>query len=487
MVLAPRFCCKLTYEKMSDPYKYSTPQEERINHEVKQRHRAYNSRSEELARQAEESGLNEALRKWGAHPPSAIHAAITDYFQYKDVPNQMRQMDGVEDSFRVAQVYAGMWLAAGPRLRLNILSDQVELHGQPVNEKEVPLLLRNAVGGWKFGRLPTYDEVVVYAAYNRYSPVEQYLNSLPSYYRDHRQILRNLGEQALGVSDELSLQMLTKSLVGAVARAVAPGCEQQTCLVLQGPQGVGKTTFFKALFGTEFFGHLDTSRDQRDWAMAMASRWCVELGELEAFTSKKSAGMLKNFLSSATDTYRRPYDRTPRTVPRHSVCVGSVNVGTPLVDDTGNRRYWMISVGTRIDTAWVEANRHRIWAAAKALYDEGEQWWFDYEMEKAVMERAEQYRQLHPWEEVLSELLPALQGGGGNVTNPKIREMLFAWEGNTPLTTPVLLALLGLPADKQDKRASNQLANIMRSFGWENKVVRRNGTAIREWRPGGSP
>lgn len=473
---------------MSDPYNrgaFGDPQSLSILAEVEQRHRASSFRSRELARQREDSGMSEALRKWGTHPTTDIQSAITDYFQYKDVPSQMRQMDGVEDSFRVAQVYAGMWLTAGPNLRLNAMSDEVELWNSIVAGKECgQLLLRNR--GWSYGKLPTFEEFEVYAQAYRYSPVEDYLLRIQATEGNHLETLYDVGRIALGITDELGLEMVAKTLIGAVARALSPGCEQQTCLVLQGPQGAGKTTFYKALFGNEFFGHLDTNRDQRDWAMAMATKWCVELGELEAFTSKKSAGMLKNFLSSATDTYRRPYDRKPRTVPRHSICVGSVNVGSPLVDETGNRRYWMVPVGDRLDIEWVRSNRDRIWAAARVLYDKGEPWWFDYDAEKVVMERAEQYRQTHPWEEVLSELLPALNGDV-EADNPKVREMLFGLEAGSALTSSVLLAMLGVSVDRQTKAHSNQLGSIMRSLGWEQKTTKRNGSAQREWKPNDNP
>jgi predicted P-loop ATPase len=437
-----------------------------------------------LARELDSNGTNEALRKWGTHPTQDIQSAITDYFQYKDVPSQMRQMDGVEDSFRIAQVYAGMWLTAGTNLRLNAMSDEVELWNTVVAGKECgQLLLRNR--GWAYGKLPTFEEVEVYAQAYRYSPVEDYLLRNQATEGNHLETLYDVGRIALGITDELGLEMVAKTLIGAVARALSPGCEQQTCLVLQGPQGAGKTTFFKALFGNEFFGHLDTNRDQREWAMAMATKWCVELGELEAFTSKKSAGMLKNFLSSATDTYRRPYDRKPRTVPRHSICVGSVNVGCPLVDETGNRRYWMVPVGDRLNIEWVRSNRDRIWAAARVLYDKGEAWWFDYDTEKVVMDRAEQYRQTHPWEDVLSELLPALNSDV-EAENPKVREMVFGLEKGNALTSSVLLAMLGVSVDRQTKAHSNQLGSIMRSLGWGLKVVKRNGKQQKEWLPDGN-
>jgi hypothetical protein len=102
------------------------------------------------------------------------------------------------------------------------------------------------------------------------------------------------------------------------------------------------------------------------------------------------------------------------------------------------------------------------------------------------MERAEQYRQTHPWEEVLSELLPALNGDV-EADNPKVREMLFGMEKGNALTSTVLLSLLGVAVDRQTKTHSNQLGSIMRSMGWEQKTTKRNGSAQREWKPNDNP
>jgi predicted P-loop ATPase len=144
----------------------------------------------------------------------------------------------------------------------------------------------------------------------------------------------------------------------------------------------------------------------------------------------------------------------------------------------------MVPVGDRLNIEWVRSNRDRIWAAARVLYDKGEAWWFDYDTEKVVMDRAEQYRQTHPWEDVLSELLPALNSDV-EAENPKVREMVFGLEKGNALTSSVLLAMLGVSVDRQTKAHSNQLGSIMRSLGWGLKVVKRNGKQQKEWLPDG--
>lgn len=418
--------------------------------------------------------------------PDPIQRWLEEYDRLDESTEPQRRMEGTQQVFETAQVYAGLWAACGRRLRFNLLSDEVELNGSPVANKE-EAAMHLGVSGWRHGRLPSFEEVEVFARCNAHSPVATYLRSLPAADGDPHDTLQDVGRCALGVTDELALRMVAQTLIGAVARALQPGCEQQTCLVLQGPQGAGKTTFFKALFGQEFFGHLDTSRDQRDWAMAMHSRWCVELGELEAFTSKKSAGMLKSFLSSSYDTYRRPYDRTTRTVKRHSVCVGTVNVGTPLVDETGNRRYWVVPVGERVDLDWVRANRDRVWAAALALYDADVPWWFEREEEARVMVRAEEYRETHPWEELLGELLPALADGPHAAVSERVRGLLFHHDHTAPLTSSVLLAMLGVDTGHQNRTHARQLGAIMRPLGWDLRKKVRDGVARKEWFPAGSP
>lgn len=474
---------------MSDPYSgaaFTDPQSIAICSQARESGRAQSFRSRQRSAASSDDPAVAALRKWDVLPSPAIQVAIVDYYAHQGTPEQLRRMEGLQQSFELAQLMAGMWLSAGPNLCLNTLSGQIELDGAPITEKQGQLLLRNKA--WCYGRLPTYEEMEAYGVHHPYSPVARYLLSLEAGSEDPLAVLHELGRRALGVSDSLSLAMVAKTLIGAVARALEPGCDHQSCLVLQGPQGIGKTSFFAALFGKEFFGHLDTNRDQRDWAMAMASRWCVELGELEAFTSKKSAGMLKNFLSASIDTYRRPYERSPRTIKRHSICVGSVNVGCPLVDETGNRRYWMVSVERPIDVAWVRQQRDRLWAAAVSLFQQGEPWWFDGETESQVVARAENYRQSHPWEEVLAELLPALahRDGEHQGLSRRVQEMLFAYGGQGYPTSADLLDLLGIPVDRQTRRDSNQLGVILRSLGWSLKTVKVQGRSKKVWAPSGA-
>ena len=182
--------------------------------------------------------------------------------------------------------------------------------------------------------------------------------------------------------------------------------------------------------------------------------------------------------------------------PRHTVCVGSVNVGSPLVDETGNRRFWMVSVPDLVNVGWVLENRNRLWASATALYQAGEPWWFDYEEEQVVMQRAEEFRQTHPWEEVLREVLPVL--AGGEVEKEELtetaRNILYTFFSESeekrykyPFypTTNELLEMLGVHVERQTRSDANQLGSILQSLGWINKPGKRGGASKRAWYPKG--
>jgi predicted P-loop ATPase len=150
----------------------------------------------------------------------------------------------------------------------------------------------------------------------------------------------------------------------------------------------------------------------------------------------------------------------------------------------------MVAVGNSLDIEWVTENRDQIWGAAKTLYQRGTPWWFDRATEQVVMARAEDFRQKHPWEEILSEVLPALKGDMSDAEletlSPSIREMLFGFDKSERLTTNAILQILGVTPDRQGRAASNQLAAVMRSLGWDFKVVKRNGIQQKEWRPNAS-
>src|SRR5579859_1040975 len=127
--------------------------------------------------------------------------------------------------------------------------------------------------------------------------------------------------------------------IGSVARAYRPGCKFDTMLVLEGPQGLGKSLGVRALYGDAVFGESPIDLGSKDRFLALQGFWAREWAELDGH-GKADERRVKSFLSAQEDDFRPPYGRTNVRVPRACVIVATLNppqLGY-LVDETGNRR-----------------------------------------------------------------------------------------------------------------------------------------------------
>ena len=152
-------------------------------------------------------------------------------------------------------------------------------------------------------------------------------------------------------------------LVAAVRRARHPGSPLDQVLVLEGPQGCGKSTALRVLAADDawFTDALPSVKDARQVIEATAGKWIVEDSELAA---KMAAAGFKAFLSATHDEARLAYQRESTRVPRSFVVVGTTNATDDyLRDATGNRRFWPVRV-RRFDLERLAAARDQLWAEA---------------------------------------------------------------------------------------------------------------------------
>lgn len=217
------------------------------------------------------------------------------------------------------------------------------------------------------------EALIAVAAERSYHPIKEYLNSLPAW--DGIERLNTLLIDYLGAEDnEYSRAVIRKTLVAAVARIYEPGTKFDSVLILNGPQGIGKSTFFARL-GTRWFSDSLTINDMRDKAAAekLQGYWLLELGEL-AGIKKTDVETVKSFVTRTDDKYRASYGVNVESHPRQCVIVGTTNSeGGFLRDITGNRRFWPVRVsGNGVKKAWELQEVDQIWAEALYVYKNGE-------------------------------------------------------------------------------------------------------------------
>lgn len=235
------------------------------------------------------------------------------------------------------------------------------------------------------------EALIAVAAERAYHPIKEYLISLPDW--DGIERIDTLLIDYLGAEDnEYSRAVIRKSLAAAVARIYEPGIKFDSVLILSGPQGIGKSTFFSRLGGKWFSDSL-TITDMRDKTAAekLQGYWLLELGEL-AGIKKTDVETVKSFVSRTDDKYRASYGVNVESHPRQCVIVGSTNNENGFLRDiTGNRRFWPVRVsGNSSKRAWELKDIDQIWAEALSVYRNGEDLFLKgYEAQKAISEQAD--------------------------------------------------------------------------------------------------
>lgn len=205
------------------------------------------------------------------------------------------------------------------------------------------------------------------ASNNPFHPVQDYLTGLRW---DGTRRVETLLIDYLGCPDTAyHRQVATKFLVAAVTRIFEPGHKFDHALVLEGAQGIGKSSVARILGRQKWFSELHGDLGDRKLQVeGMLGRWILELPEL-AGLRKSEVDDTKAFLSDSQDTVRLAYERRSKTYHRQQVFIGTTNEYAYLKDATGNRRFWPVRITVkRIDIQRLEREIDQIWAEATATY-----------------------------------------------------------------------------------------------------------------------
>ena len=227
-----------------------------------------------------------------------------------------------------------------------------------------------------YGPTKTADALSIAASRRAYHPIKDYLNGLPAW--DGVERVDTLLTDYLGAADTPYVHAVTrKTLIAAAARVFNPGIKFDTVLILNGPQGTGKSTLFAKLAG-DWFSDALTLTDMRDktGAEKLQGYWIIELGEL-AGMHKMDVESVKGFLSRTDDKFRPSYGRVVENHPRQCIIVGTTNAEQGFLRDaTGNRRFWPVRVtGESNKKAWrmTPETIQQVWAETLTYYKAGEQ------------------------------------------------------------------------------------------------------------------
>ncbi len=302
------------------------------------------------------------------------------------------------------------------RIRFNLITKQVEItNGRfaPETPSGLPVGIKNWLGShWQLttSTMEVADQLLrVAQRWCAYDPVVEYLRGLTwdRISRVDSWLTRYCGVEPTPYASKVG----AKFLISACARALNPGCKVDTVLVLEGDQGVRKSTTL-GILGGAWFTDTPMVLGDKDSRLLAACKWIVELGELKSLLRDDDAA--KGFLSQRYDDFRPPYGRAPEQFLRRCVFAGSTNEHEYLQDATGNRRYWAVKTG-RCNTEALARDRDQIWAEATFRYlsaevnpDQadpacpGERWWFPDEEQSEADEVIADRRTEDPWVQMIT-------------------------------------------------------------------------------------
>jgi len=220
---------------------------------------------------------------------------------------------------------------------------------------------------WKPSRNVLREFVEGIARQAPYNPAQDYFNSLSGKW-DGVYRLETMFQRHMGAPNRPAVRELGQLLCYAVVRRVfQPGFKFDMMPILQGLQGLGKSSLFELLCPNPewFLNSVRLDLEEKRLYTQIQGKLFVEFGEL---SGKKSTEIekIKAFVTQKKDELIKNHATEVSEYHRLAVFVGTTNEHRVLRDLTGNRRFPIIPVTKELDWDALKAERDQLWAEAVA-------------------------------------------------------------------------------------------------------------------------
>ena len=312
----------------------------------------------------------------------------------------------------------------------------------------------------EFNKDIIFDAVLAYSLSNAFNPLkdslERYQKGWDKTKRLENWLIEICGAVYANEDEKKYLQAVgTKVLISAVARVFKPGCKVDTVLILEGNQGIKKSSLVTELalgYGLEFTERFDKIKE---CVSDMLGKWIIELPELKSLQGDQDT--IKSFLSKREDTVRLSYARSSEDHPRSSIFIGTTNNSEYLKDQTGNRRFFPIKI-TKCDLNKLKTVLKQLWGEAVHLFKQGETWWFDESNadDNLILETAHQLQTSKIFkDEKEEEVKEYLESNNLNIVNSK--DIWIKVFGGT---------------NEFKKSDQMRISTILKNIGFERKIIK---------------
>ena len=308
----------------------------------------------------------------------------------------------------------------------------------------------------RLGKDTTHDAVSKYARENAFHPVRNYLDGL-QWDREFR-LCTWLADGFGAELSEYTAAVGIMFLISMVARIYQPGCKVDHMMILEGEQGLLKSSACNILAGGYFSDQLPDITNKEAF-QHLRGKWLIEVAELHTY-SRAAVDHFKAFLTREVERYRPPWGRKEVHEPRQCVFIGTTNKTVYLKDATGNRRAWPIKIGD-ISLDWLRDSRDQLFAEAVQLYLDGAHWWPDREFEqKTICDEQETRYETDAWEEPIRLYLDGLSVKKTTILDVAVGALGF--EKEPPVAIPYQpYPVRGTPINRLGPNDQHRIAAVL--------------------------
>jgi hypothetical protein len=271
---------------------------------------------------------------------------------------------------------------------------------RPVTDTDVSAMQEwlQLSGLTRIGKDTTHQAVDLVAHENAFHPVRDYLNNL---LWDGEDRLSDWLSSYLGADSSPYTKAIGQMFViSMVARILDAGCKADYMVILESPQGWGKSAACEILGSKWFSDNLPDVSSGKDVDQHLAGKWLIEIREMSAM-SKADTTLLKAFITRRVERYRPSYGRKEVIQPRQCVFIGTTNQKVYLRDETGGRRFWPVKISS-IDLHALAEDRDQLFAQAVHAYRNGVRWWPDGDFEREHIAPEQEARfEADAWEQIV--------------------------------------------------------------------------------------
>lgn len=226
----------------------------------------------------------------------------------------------------------------------NELTDVIEIKDKqgkikPLDKRDKELFRMEIEKRFKFkAKVIDLDTAIVSASDKfRYHPIK---NQIIAVCWDEIPRAETFFIDVLGVEDNIYNRECTRKwLLASLTRLFDNGIKFDEMIILQGGQGIGKSTTLQRL-SLGYYTDI-TEKISDEVTFKVMRTWLVELSELSTMM-KTDSDSFKAWISATKDTVRKKYSTDPNDYPRTFTVLGTTNNKEILKDRTGNRRYWLM-------------------------------------------------------------------------------------------------------------------------------------------------